>query len=95
MDNLLICDLYHCITASEINETTGNQIFENGKQWIELYCSLGGIRQGYEEARIIPYMHSIPYHIPKFVSDHGSLKMFTGQGVEKNNDDAKRLYFQK
>ena len=31
----------------------------------------------------------------RFVSDHGSLKMFTGQGVEKNNDDAKKLYFQK
>ena len=40
-------------------------------------------------------MHCIPYHIPKFVSDHGSLKMFTGQGVEKNNDDAKKLYLQK
>lgn len=40
-------------------------------------------------------MHCIPYHIPKFVTDHGSLKMFTGQGVGKNNDDAKKLYFQK
>lgn len=40
-------------------------------------------------------MHFIPYHIPKFVSDHGALKMFTGQGIKKNNDDAKKLYFQK
>ena len=66
------CDLYHLITAPDVDETTGNQIFENGKQWINLFCSLGGIRQGYEKAHVTPYMHCIPYHIPKFVSDHGS-----------------------
>ena len=87
--------LYHCITASDVNDTTGNQIFENGKEWINLYCSLGGIQQGYEKAHVTPYMHCIPYHIPEIVTDHGSLKMFTGQGLEKNNDDAKKLYFQK
>ena len=89
------CDLYNCITASDVNETIGNQILENAKQWINLYCSLGGIRQGYKKARVTPYIHCIPYHIPKVVNDHGSLKMFTGKGVEKNNDDAKKLYFQK
>ena len=88
------CDLYHLITALDVDETTGNQIFENGKQWINLFCSLGGKRQGYEKACITPYMHFIPYHIPKFVSDHGALNMFTGQGVEKNNDDTKKLSFQ-
>jgi len=89
------CDLYNLITISDVDKTTGNQIFEQGKEWINLFCSLGGKRQGYEKTRVTPYMHCIPYHIPKFVSDHGSLKMFTGQGVEKNNDDAKKLYFQK
>ena len=87
--------MYNLITNSDVDETTGNQIFENSKQWINLFCSLGGKRLGYEKARVTPYMHCIPYHIPKFVTDHGSLKMFTGQGVEKNNDDAKKLYFQK
>ena len=89
------CELYNCITTLDVEETAGNQIFENGKQWINLYCSLGGKRLGYERARVTPYMHCIPYHIPKFVSDHKCLKMFTGQGVEKNKDDAKKLYFQK
>ena len=76
-------DLYHLITAPDVDETTGNQIFENGKQWINLFRSLGGKRQGYEKASVTPYMHCIPYHNPKVVRDHGSLKMFTGQGVEK------------
>ena len=35
------------------------------------------------------------YHIPKLVTDHGSFNMFTGQGVGKNSDDAKKLYFLK
>lgn len=31
----------------------------------------------------------------KFVTDHGSLKMFTRQGVQKNSGETKKLYFQK
>jgi len=37
------CELYSCITALDVEEAAANQIFENGKQWINLYCSLGGI----------------------------------------------------
>lgn len=40
-------------------------------------------------------MHLIPYHIPFFIKSHGSFKKFSGQGVEKNNDDAKRVMFHK
>ena len=39
-------------------------------------------------------MHLIAYHLPFLVQKHGCLKKFTGQGVEKNNDDAKRIFFQ-
>ncbi len=88
-------DLYQEITDFNINNETLSLIYEHGRQWIKLFCSLGGKRQGYEKARVTPYMHCIPYHIPKFIHDHGPLKMFTGQGVEKNNDDAKKLYYQK
>ena len=34
-------------------------------------------------------MHSMVYHIPKFFETHKSVKLFTEQGVEKNNDMAK------
>lgn len=40
-------------------------------------------------------MHVMVYHIPYFIQEHGSIKRFTGQGVEKNNDDAKRVLFHK
>ena len=40
-------------------------------------------------------MHALVYHIPMFVKCHKSFRQFTGQGIEKNNDNAKKLYFQK
>ena len=39
-------------------------------------------------------MHTIPNHVPIVVKQNSTMKQFTGQGVEKNND-AKRLLFQK
>lgn len=89
-------DLYQTINdQSENASTVASLVQEKAKQLINLFCSLGGVRQGYKKARVAPYMHFMPNHIPKFISDHGSLKVFTGQGVEKNNDDAKRVYFNK
>ncbi|XP_028513002.1 uncharacterized protein LOC110242751 [Exaiptasia diaphana] len=87
--------LYQLICSTVIDNTTSNKIHENGKQWITSFCSLGSKRIGYGKARVTPYMHTIPYHIPKFISKHGSLSQFTGQGVEKNNDDARAIYYQK
>jgi hypothetical protein len=36
-------------------------------------------------------MHVLVYHIPFFIQQYGCIKKFTGQGVEKNNDDAKKV----
>ena len=69
--------------------------FEKPKQWLELFCSLKKYRTGYENRRVTPYMHIMCYHVPLFIQNHGCFKKFTGQGVEKNNDDAKRILFQK
>ena len=40
-------------------------------------------------------MHIMCYHVPVYFKKYGSIKQFTEQGVEKNNDDAKRTVFQK
>lgn len=51
-----------------------------------------GVRPGCTRLRIAPYMYMTPYHLRFFVEKHSCLKKFTGQGVEKNNDDAKRIF---
>lgn len=48
--------------------------------WVTHFNSLGGKCFGYEKARVTPYMHSMVYHIPRFMKNHGSMKTFTGQG---------------
>ena len=88
-------ELYKEINQNDLNKDTFETIHMKAKLWIELFCSLGGTRQGYSKDRVTPYMHCLVYHIPYFIKLHGSFKKFTGQGVEKNNDDAKKAYFQK
>lgn len=60
-------------------------------QWVNLFLSLGGIEDGYKKVNITPYIHILCYHVPKFLSTCG-VKCFTGQGVEKTNDDIRRRY---
>lgn len=88
-------ELYNIITDLNISSNDSLAIFTKAKSWINLFCSLRGKRSGYERPRVTPYMHIIPYHIPFFIEKHGGFKKFSGQGVEKNNDDAKRILFQK
>jgi len=87
--------LYVLICNSDTDEQKAKVIHNNAKQWINSFCNLGSKRIGYGKARVTPYMHTIPYHIPKFIINHGSIMQFSRQGVEKNNDDAKRIYYQK
>ena len=88
--------LYHLINADpEENENLVLDVSEKSEEFIELFCSLGGTRVGYNKFRVTPYMHALSYHVPVFIKNHKTFKQFTGQGVEKNNDDAKRIFFQK
>ena len=88
-------DYYHLITDFKIGPEAADEIFEKGKAWVELFCSLRGTRPGYLKARVTPYMHMMVYDVPFFVQRYGCFKKFSGQGVEKNNDDAKRMLFHK
>lgn len=36
-------------------------------------------------------MHSMVYHMPELMRRYSIVKQFTGQGVEKNNDDARKV----
>ncbi|CAH3019308.1 unnamed protein product [Porites evermanni] len=40
-------------------------------------------------------MHILIHHIPRMLRRYGSLKMFSGQGVEKKNDDFRRYFHTK
>ena len=42
-----------------------------------------------------PYMHCLVYHVPFFTKKYGKLLRFSGQGVEKINDDINKFIIQK
>ena len=41
----------------------------------------------------MPYIHIFLYHVPGIIERLGRRKSFSGQEVEKNNDDAKIFFF--
>ena len=84
-------DLYNRISDFQLCSSSAESIFDQAKAWVNLFCSLRGIKPGYSRARVTPYMHVLVYHIPFFIQQYGCIKKFTGQGVEKNNDDAKKV----
>jgi hypothetical protein len=86
--------VYKVITnwAPERNPT---EFWIMAKDWVKLFLAMNGQRSGYERRRITPYIHIMVQHFPKFVELHQSVKMFTGQGVEKNNDVARGIVLRK
>ena len=88
--------LYQLINqTSDDNPNLYVDVFSKAREFINLFCSLGSSRIGYNNSRVTPYMHALAYHAPIFLKNHLSFKQFTGQGVEKNNDDAKKIFYQK
>ena len=87
-------ELYKVITnwSPEENPT---ELWIMAKDWIKLFLSMNGKREGYERRRITPYMHIMVQHFPMFLELYGSVKIFTGQGVEKNNDVARSIVLRK
>lgn len=85
-------ELSELIGTSEFSD---NDFFEKAKSWVNLFASLKGKRKGYESARITPYIHVMVYHIPNFLRTNKAVKLFTGQGVEKNNDYARIIVLRK
>lgn len=87
--------LYNIISDYDTKAEQYLEVEQKGKKFIDLFCSLAEKRMKYDKTRVTPYMHTIPYHVPHVIKNFSTMKQFTGQGVEKNNDDAKRVFFQK
>ena len=71
------------------------EFWMQAKQWITDFTSLTGLREGYERKRVTPYMHITVGHIPWFFQMYKTVKIFTGQGVERNNDVARSIVLRK
>jgi hypothetical protein len=88
-------DLYSIITNKKPSTDEISQFFDNAKKWISMFTSLRDRRRGYRRANVTPYMHAMVFHVPFFMDKYGGIKMFSGQGVEKNNDVARNTVLRK
>lgn len=86
--------LYKSLSNWQPN-TSPTEFWLKAKQWVNDFLSLAGLREGYERKRVTPYMHIMVSHIPWFFQMYKAVKLFTGQGVEKNNDVARSIVLRK
>ena len=75
-------EIYSTVTCWNNSTEMINEYFTKGKEWTNLFTSLKDKRVGYKR-NVTPYMHPMVYHIPIFLQNYKTIKLFTGQGVEK------------
>ena len=64
-------------------------------EWVDLFCTLGNNRPGYGKAKVTPYIHALAVHVPTMIRTYGTIRYFSGNGVEKVNDVARRIHHTK
>ena len=88
-------EIYSTVTNKSPSIEMINDYFQKAREWVNLFTSLRDKRIGYKRANVTPYMHAMVYHIPTFLQNYKTIKLFTGQGVEKNNDMARAIVLRK
>ena len=58
-------------------------------RWVNDFLALGSLGRNDFDS-VTSYMHCLVYHVPFFTKKYGKLLRFSGQGVEKINDDIKK-----
>lgn len=87
--------IYTIINTWSPSQEMMSQFCDLAKQWVVNFNSLSHILEGFDNKNVKPYMHIMVYHVPKLLKTFTSIKQFTGQGVEKCNDDIKMIYHRK
>ena len=59
-------EYYDSLSDFKLTSDQAPEVFNKAKNWVPLFCSLGGIRPGYKKCRVTPYMHVMVYHVALF-----------------------------
>ncbi len=86
---------FDIIGDPNVTDELCNKLFQCSKKWIEDFIAIGNKREGYSRSDVTPYVHIMAYHLPYLMRLHAGIKAFTGQGLEKVNDDLKLIYFKR
>ena len=62
--------LYNKISDFNLSKTAANAIFVQAKAWVQLFCSLKGIRPRYTRSRVTPYMLNLTFNGYEIYTKH-------------------------
>ncbi|KAJ7371102.1 hypothetical protein OS493_027790 [Desmophyllum pertusum] len=89
-------ELLESLNKENISEDDITAFETKALKWGKDMVAMSGSGPGYQHTVIItPYMHSLVFHVPVMMKKHGSMRQFSGQGVEKKNDDLRRYFHRK
>ena len=72
-------ELYNIVRNKNPSPDAINEYFTKAKNWINLFTSLRDKLLGYRRADVTPYVHSLVYHVPMFLKNFKSVKLFTAK----------------
>ena len=81
-------DFFSMYQTLRSTEKTSHVIFQShATDWLKLFKEI------YQTKHITPYIHLLVSHISEFLAVHGTITVFSQQGLEKLNDDVTKYYF--
>ena len=86
-------EVYQKVSSDVLDQAEIETYFSLAQKWVAQFRALSRHLEGYDS--ITPYIHIMLYHVPRLLKQHGTLKSFSGQGLEKTNDDIKRIFHAK
>jgi hypothetical protein len=87
--------IYSILNSWSPSKLEVDSFFVLARKWVLDFRSLSEHHEGYDSKSITSYIHVMVHHVPKMLKTYGSIKQFTGQGVEKSNNDIKMIYHRK
>jgi hypothetical protein len=75
--------IYSIVTCKTPSEEIIRTYFCKAQEWINLFVKLGDKWFGYTTSKVTPYMHAMIYHVLTFLKTYRTVKIFSGQGVQK------------
>ncbi|XP_066918734.1 uncharacterized protein [Clytia hemisphaerica] len=87
-------ELYTIMNHPELTDAEIDDYELKTHAWIKQLKKMNGC--GYDWAfPVTPYIHIMTKHVPEILRKYKTLRIFSGQGVEKKNDDLRKIFHSK
>ncbi|XP_066925709.1 uncharacterized protein [Clytia hemisphaerica] len=87
-------ELYDTINKPKLTEVEIDTFQQKTYEWIGRLKKMNGCGYSWSYP-VTPYIHILAKHVPDILRKYGTLRIFSGQGVEKKNDDLRKIFHSK